>query len=78
MTRHLNHDKLLHMTTMVIEKLKKEIKRELIAEFIMPLLEHSRDPEGEYRAEFVREVLNAARQKPRHRYRPKTFLKLVS
>lgn len=66
------------MTTATIQKLKKEIKKELIEEFILPMLSRSKDAEGEYREEFVREMLKAVREKPRHRYNPTTFLKLVS
>lgn len=66
------------MTTATIQKLKKEIKKELIEEFILPILEGSKDPEGEYREEFVREILKAVKEKSAHKYNPKTFLKLVS
>ena len=66
------------MSTATIQKLKQEIKRELIEEFIVPMLSHSKDAEGEYRDEFVKEILKAVQEKPRHRYHPKTFLKLLS
>lgn len=66
------------MSTTVIQKLKNEIKKELIEEFILPMLENSKDPEGEYREDFVREVLKAAREKPTKKYNPKNFLKQIS
>lgn len=66
------------MTTAMIKKIKEEIKQELITEFLRPFMEQSKDPEGEYREEFVRGVLKAAKRKPRYTYDPKTFLKLIS
>ncbi len=66
------------MTTATIRKLKKEIKQELIKEFILPILETSKDPEGEYRNEFINSVLKAAQERPKYRYDSKTFLKLIS
>lgn len=42
------------------------------------ILAQTKDPEGEYRASFVKEVLKAAKGKARHVYDPKTFLKLIS
>ena len=66
------------MTTATYRKLKREIKKELLEELVYPLLEKMKDQEGEYRPEFVREVLKAAKEKPTHRYNPKTFMKLIS
>ena len=66
------------MSTATIQKLKKELKRELMEEFIRPILEESKDPEGEYGSDFVKRVLKAAKEKPKYKYNPKTFLKLVS
>ncbi len=67
------------MSTKTIEKLKKEIKRELLREFILPIiLSDAKDPEGEYREEFVKEVLKAAEEKPVYTYNPKTFLRQIS
>ena len=66
------------MTTATYRKLKKEIKEELLEELVYPLLERIGDEEGEYRPDFVREVLKAAKEKPTQRYNSKTFMKLVS
>ena len=33
-----------------------------------------KDAEGEYKEEFVREILKAAQEKPKYAYNPKTFL----
>ena len=66
------------MTIATIQKLKREIKKELIDEFIRPFLEQNRDPEGEYKPEFIAEILRIAEEKPTHKYDPKTFLKLIS
>ncbi len=66
------------MTTAIQQKLKREIKQELIREFILPLLRRSKDAEGEYRDEFLREIARASKEKPSYRYHPKSFLKLIS
>ena len=70
------------MTTTTIQKLKRELKQELkqelMKEFIAPLLREARDPEGEYRPEFIRRVLKAEIEKPKYRFNSKTFLKLLS
>ncbi|MEX2033472.1 MAG: hypothetical protein WD889_02860 [Candidatus Colwellbacteria bacterium] len=66
------------MTTATYHKLKREIKKELLEELVYPLLERMKDQEGEYRPEFVREILKAAKEKPTHRYNSKTFAKLIS
>ena len=66
------------MTATAIQKIKNEIKKELLEEFILPMLENSKDPEGEYCEDFVKAVLKAAGEKPAHKYNSKSFLKLVS
>ena len=67
------------MSTKTIEKLKKEIKTELFREFILPIvLSDVKDPEGEYKEEFVKRVLKAAKEKPTYAYNPKTFLRQIS
>ncbi|MBI2024814.1 MAG: hypothetical protein HYT03_01865 [Candidatus Harrisonbacteria bacterium] len=66
------------MSTATIQKLKKEIKKELLEEFILPILEQAKDLEGEYREEFVKEILKAAKEKPRYKYSSKNFLKLAA
>jgi len=70
------------MSTATIQKLKRELKeelkQELIKEFIAPLLRKAKDPEGEYRPEFIRRVLKAEMEKPKFRFNSKTFLKMLS
>ena len=67
------------MSTKTLEKLKKEIKQELLQEFFLPIiLSGVKDPEGEYKEEFVKEVLKAAKEKPVYTYNPKTFLRQIS
>ena len=70
--------RILAMTTQTIKKLKAEIKRELVEEFIHPLLSEMRDAEGRYKAEFVKSVLKAAAERPAYRYDSKNFLKLLA
>jgi len=65
------------MTTKAYEKIKREIKHELIEEFVFPILRNVEDSEGEYKEEFVKEVLKAAQEKPRYVYNPKTFLRQI-
>jgi hypothetical protein len=65
------------MTTKTYEKIKREIKQELIKEFVFPILRNVKDAEGEYKEEFVKEVLKAAQEKPKHVYSPKTFLRQI-
>ena len=60
-----------------MSKLKRELKEEVFREFIMPLLENIKDPEGEYRPGFVKEILKASKE-PLIKYDSKTFWKLVS
>ncbi len=65
------------MTAKTYEKIKKEIKQELIEEFVFPILRNVKDAEGEYREEFVRQVLKAAKERPKYVYNPKTFLRQI-
>lgn len=65
------------MTTKSYAKIKREIKQELIEEFIFPILKNVKDAEGEYKEEFVKEVLKAAMEKPKYVYNPKTFLRQI-
>jgi hypothetical protein len=66
------------MTTKAYEKIKKEVKQEIMEEFVLPILRDVRDAEGEYKENFVKSVLKAAREKPKYIYNPKTFLRQVS
>jgi len=66
------------MTTKNYEKIKNEIKHELMQEFVFPILRNMKDSEGEYREEFVTSVLKAAREKPKYVYNSKTFLRQIS
>ncbi|MEK7519247.1 MAG: hypothetical protein AAB565_00450 [Patescibacteria group bacterium] len=65
------------MTTKTYEKIKKEIKQELLKEFIFPILRDVKDAEGEYKASFVKRVLEAAKEKPKYVYNSKTFLRKI-
>ena len=65
------------MTTATYEKIKREIKRELIEEFVLPILRDVKDAEGNYKEEFVRKVFRAAKEKPKYVYNPKTFLRKI-
>ena len=49
------------MTTAIIQKLKKEIKQELLEEFILPMMESSKDTEGDCRESFVKRILKASK-----------------
>jgi len=71
------------MSTATIKKLiRQEIKKEtelLKKEFLNVLrLTYGKDPEGEYRPEFVRRVLKAEKEKSKYTFNSKTFLKLFS
>lgn len=66
------------MTTKTYEKVKREIKQELMYEFILPILREVKDTEGEYKEEFVKRVLKATKEKPKHTYSPKTFLRQLA
>jgi len=65
------------MSTKTYEKIKKEIKEELLQEFVIPILRDVRDSEGEYEPAFVRRVLRAAKEKPIYTYNSKTFLQQI-
>ena len=47
-------------------------------EFVIPILKSAKDSEGEYKPEFVKQVLKADKEKANHSFNSKTFLKLVS
>ncbi len=49
------------MTTALVQKIKSEIKEELIKEFILPLLENSKDSEGKYKESFIKEMGRVSR-----------------
>lgn len=66
------------MTMKTYEKLKKEIKQELLQEFILPILKEIKDTEGHYKEEFVREILKASEEKPTFVYNSKAFLQQIS
>ena len=66
------------MTIATVQKLKREIKKELIEEFILPILENSKDSEGEYDENFVREVIKISQEKTKYTYNSKSFLKMLS
>lgn len=65
------------MTIKTYERIKKEIKRELVREFVFPILRDIRDSEGEYKEEFVKKILKAANEKPEYVYNQKTFLRQI-
>lgn len=66
------------MSTAAAEKIKKEIKQELLQEFILPILKQAKDAEGEYRDDFVRGVLEALRENPKRKYSAKTLGNLIA
>jgi len=66
------------MTTKTYEKIKREIKEELLQEFVVPVLRDAKDSEGEYKPAFVRRVLQVAKEKPIYTYNAKTFLRQIS
>ena len=47
------------LTATTIKKIKEQVKDELVEEFITPLLKVTKDSEGEYRPEFVSDILRA-------------------
>ena len=55
-----------------------EIKKELIEEFILPILKNSMDSEGEYNESFIKEVIKASQENPKYTYNQKSFLKMLS
>lgn len=66
------------MTIKTYEKIKSEIKKELVEEFVNPILRELRDTEGEYKENFVKKILKAAEERPVYIYDPKTFLRQIS
>lgn len=62
------------MTNQTYQRIKREIKQELLKEFVLPILKNLKDPEGEYRKKFVNEILKVAKEKPIYTYNPKNFL----
>jgi len=66
------------MSTKTIERIKGEIKRELLQEFVLPILREVKDAEGEYKKSFVKKVLRAAKEKTIYVYDPKTFLRQIA
>ena len=66
------------MTIATIQKIKREIKNELMQELIIPVLQNSRDAEGEYQEKFVNKILRLAKEKPKYKYDSKSFLKMFS
>ena len=68
------------MTTATYEKLKGELKKELFKELSSLLVREYKDPEGEYRQEFIKKILkiSSAKEHRYHQYRKKNFLKLIS
>lgn len=66
------------MTIKTYEKIKREIKEELLHEFVFPILRDVKDSDGEYKEEFVNRVLKEGREKPVYVYNPKTFLREIA
>ena len=66
------------MSTKTLEKVKAEIKRELMQEFVLPILRGVKDAEGDYKEAFIRQVLKIAKEKPIYVYNPKTFLRQIN
>ena len=65
------------MTTKTLERKTRKLEKEvtLPKSFIIGYL--GKDPEGEYKPEFVKRVLRAAKEKPIYTYNPKTFLRQI-
>jgi len=70
------------MTTATIEKIKKELKEELktelMKEFILPIPKENKDPEGEYRPEFIEDIKRALREPTTGTYNAKELNALIS
>ena len=66
------------MTIATVQKLKREIKKELIEEFILPILKNFKDSEDEYKESFIKKVIKVSQEKPKHTYNPKSFLRIFS
>ena len=58
------------MTIATVQKLKREIKKELIEEFILPILKNFKDSEGEYKESFVKKVIKVSQEKPIKEFLP--------
>lgn len=56
-----------------LKKLQKEV--ELLRSFVIGHM--GRDPEGEYKPEFVKRILEAVNEKPEFVFDKKTFLKKI-
>ncbi len=65
------------MTAKSYEKIKSEIKKELLEEFVFPVLKNVKDAEGEYKSNFVKNVTRASQEKPSYTYNPRTFLSQI-
>ena len=65
------------MTTKMLEQKTRKLEKEvaLLKSFMIGYL--GKDPEGEYKEEFVKSVLKAAKEKPIYTYNPKTFLRQI-
>lgn len=62
------------MTNQTYQRIKREIKQELLEEFVLPILKNLKDPEGEYKKNFINEILKAGGEKPIYTYNHKSFL----
>ncbi|MEK7610128.1 MAG: hypothetical protein AAB468_00005 [Patescibacteria group bacterium] len=65
------------MITKTYEKIKAELKQEIMAELILPVLTEAKDREGGYKQAFVKWVIALSKAKPTYCYQPKNFLKLI-
>ena len=64
------------VTIRQIEREVTVLKKE-VADMKVAVLSMLKDPEGEYRPEFVRRILGALKKHPRHEYKKGAFLKLL-
>lgn len=65
------------MTQKILEKVKTEIKRELMQELFLPILREFKDAEGDYKETFVKQILKTVKEKSIYVYNPKTFLRQI-
>ncbi len=65
------------MTQKTLERVKAEIKREIIQEFVLPILREVKDADGDYKETFVKQMLKAAKEKPIYVYDSKAFLRQI-
>ena len=66
------------MTTKILEKKVRKLEKEttLLRSFIIG--QAGRDPEGEYRPEFVKRILRAVEEKPKYEFKDaQSFLKHI-